>query len=602
MKGLFRTTLIFMLAVFLAFPVTVYATDRVVMVGGGRASLPLSDFMLDGEVFGKGDHWYVDNAVSASGDGKSWGYAFKTIQEAITAADDWDTIRVAIGLYYDEDAALNITQRGLKLFGMNKSGDIWGYTSIIARAEDHRVITVNANDVEIAGFAFVQDNAKAIIAVATTVSTYKTFIHHCYFGGTNVTYGVAGGIVPATTYDSVDVAVQNCTFYQNATGVDLNGTRCTIRSNVFMLAASDVAINVTQTGGSRPELRIIDNIIRGANSGDSGITFTGTPTEALFIMTGNEVINVATPVTAAKYTSWYDGNYWGLDDSLYHSSPSKNAGKTIYVDKGAGTTGLDGRCWKSAYLTITEGIAALADNDTIRIAEGFYTEAAELTITESNVKIIGSNSSGKTRGPCSFKTPTSAGPMLTIAVNANDVEISFISFIATSGHEAIQLGGAAAGYVWRTHIHDCSFFGDDTGTYAIGVYGATTTPAGGAFPDVAECVVENNHFYAWATAAICTYGTRMMNKGNAIFVPANGVGIVLGAGRPFAEVSDNKILGKASGDTGILITGDDDGSVLVYNNAVANCATNITNAVSDAGLVNNPGYLNGTAPGQIDPT
>jgi hypothetical protein len=164
------------------------------------------------------------------------------------------------------------------------------------------------------------------------------------------------------------------------------------------------------------------------------------------------------------------------------------------------------------------------------------------------------------------------------------------------------LGGAATGYVWRTHIHDCAFFGDDTGTYAIAVYGATTTPSAGNFPDVAECVVEDCFFYAWATAAICTYGTRIANKNNMIFVPVNGVGIVLGCGRPFSEISGNKIIGKASGDTGIKITGDDDGSTLVYNNACANLSVLITKTVSDAGLVNNPAYLDGTALAQCDPT
>jgi len=271
-----------------------------------------------------------------------------------------------------------------------------------------------------------------------------------------------------------------------------------------------------------------------------------------------------------------------------------------YVNKGNTSSG-NGKSWSKAFLTITEALAVAGDYDVIVIAHGFYTEAATLTVTQVGLKIIGLNSSGKTRGPCSFKTPTAAGPMLTIAVNANDVEIANISFIATSGQKGIQLGGAATGYVWRTHIHDCAFFGDNTGTYAIGNYGISTTPSGGAFPDVAECVVENCHFYAWATAAIATYGTRVMTRNNSLFVPASGVGIVLGCGRPFVEVSHNIINGTGT-CTGILITGDDDGSVIVYDNAIANCTTPFTKAISDAGLVCNKGYADGTAMVQHDPT
>ncbi|MDP2895883.1 MAG: right-handed parallel beta-helix repeat-containing protein [bacterium] len=46
-------------------------------------------------------HWYVDGSVSASGDGKSWGTAFKKIQEGIDAASDHDTVIVGEGSYVE---------------------------------------------------------------------------------------------------------------------------------------------------------------------------------------------------------------------------------------------------------------------------------------------------------------------------------------------------------------------------------------------------------------------------------------------------------------------------------------------------------------------
>jgi hypothetical protein len=47
--------------------------------------------------------WCVDGRVSASGDGRSWDKAFKTIQEGINRATDGDTVLVARDFVYDEN-------------------------------------------------------------------------------------------------------------------------------------------------------------------------------------------------------------------------------------------------------------------------------------------------------------------------------------------------------------------------------------------------------------------------------------------------------------------------------------------------------------------
>ncbi len=101
-----------------------------------------------------------------------------------------------------------------------------------------------------------------------------------------------------------------------------------------------------------------------------------------------------------------------IDNKLYaRNIPSGVIGKVWYVDKTNRTTSGNGKTWERAFTTVTAALAAAGTDDVILIGPGFYTEAATLTLTSSHarLKIIGVNSTGKTRGPVGLKTPTSAG-------------------------------------------------------------------------------------------------------------------------------------------------------------------------------------------------
>jgi hypothetical protein len=63
--------------------------------------------------------WYVDAAVAASGNGTSWGSAFKTIQEGLVAAASGETVEVAGGTYAE---SLATVRSGVTVAGATASG------------------------------------------------------------------------------------------------------------------------------------------------------------------------------------------------------------------------------------------------------------------------------------------------------------------------------------------------------------------------------------------------------------------------------------------------------------------------------------------------
>jgi hypothetical protein len=118
--------------------------------------------------------------------------------------------------------------------------------------------------------------------------------------------------------------------------------------------------------------------------------------------------------------------------------------------------------------------------------------------------------------------------------------------------------------------------------------------------------VDRCEFYNYASAGILLSGTRCKVTGSLFFIPADAIGIDIrdtGANRPDKLIANNMMIGSADGDTGIKIpaTEPTDGTLLVFNNCVTNCNTNITQDKSDAGVVNNPTYGDSAAPVVVDP-
>jgi hypothetical protein len=239
-----------------------------------------------------GDTWYVNGDKSASGNGKSWDRAFKTITEAITASSADDVIFVAPG-DYDEGAALAITQENLRIIG--PGNDARQQAMIWSNAASHHLMTINAHNVEIAGLGFTQTkDTYDCIQVSTTASYFKVWIHDCRFDG----YGQGEhGVHLGTTYDSPDNCIEWNKFraFQTA-AIYMYTTRGTCRHNYIATAAGAIGIHLPATGANRPENFVTDNDILGVNSTDTGITVAAVNAGTL-MLSRNHVCGAATSIS-----------------------------------------------------------------------------------------------------------------------------------------------------------------------------------------------------------------------------------------------------------------------------------------------------------------
>jgi len=269
-----------------------------------------------------------------------------------------------------------------------------------------------------------------------------------------------------------------------------------------------------------------------------------------------------------------------------------------YVDKNSGLSASgDGLSWDTAFLTLTEAVAAAGAYDTIFMGRGYYQEAAtiEIVSTQRGLKIFGVTTGGV---PTSngLSSATSADDILII--NADDVEIAGITFwCLTNGKNGIDIGEDYDGY--SNWIHDCCFLtgnaDNDKGEYGIKLNNTD---------DCVGTLIENNFFYFMSTAAIVSAATRCTIRNNIIYSNSIGIDVENAAGT-FAgtTILDNYILGRASGSTvGIKLAETSEGYVFVANNIITNFNTNITANMCESSIVNNQTAADAATYKQVDAT
>jgi len=258
-----------------------------------------------------GTVWYVNSNLSASGSGRSWETAFLTLLEAVTAADDYDTILIApASIQTIATAGITITQTGLRIFGANAN---WGLQASALKKSVGAtpMFIISADRVEIAGLCLSMRTAAVCIQIGTVANSgggiYQTYIHDCNIEGQTGTIGIAPY---DATVDPVNLVVKN-NFFRGftTTAIEANGTRDAYIGNYIVVAANDIGITYVKDGADRAYGIIADNYIVGAKSGDTGISFSGTPTAGTLMCVNNYVQNCNTPITQGKGDENFCMNY-----------------------------------------------------------------------------------------------------------------------------------------------------------------------------------------------------------------------------------------------------------------------------------------------------
>ena len=293
-------------------------SERVVTVGGNKATRPLSDFSM-GNYYGK--KWHVNNKKTVSGDGKSWDFPFITITEAVAVAAAGDIINIfGDGLtptQYTETVTPLVS--GLKFIANIENGVIWGGVT--------DALILNAVvDTFMTGIRFRPTSGYA--GVSMTGASNGTIIDCCRFQGTTGSkYGIKsdgaqsgvkirngchfvyfnaatcyGIFAPVGTSENASWEILDAMFHSNTYHLKANLRYSIVKGNTFagygLLAAGGQGaptkcIDFTPGSGSVGNNTVVGNFLGGAyttalyvssnanedwagNFGSAGVT-TGVP-------------------------------------------------------------------------------------------------------------------------------------------------------------------------------------------------------------------------------------------------------------------------------------------------------------------------------------
>lgn len=188
---------------------------------------------------------YVDDSITSSGVGTSWGACFKTLQEAITEANAGDEIIVGQGTYSPGSTRSST----FEIAGLTVRGGYAGYNATDPNARDiETYITTLSGDIDeddSGNWQDMDDNNYMIVSCTSSSTTeLDGFTIDGGYSDDYYYYGYGGGLYCSTSL-SYGLTVRNCTFTNNyaysgggamycddsSTGGTLNIYDCTFERN-----------------------------------------------------------------------------------------------------------------------------------------------------------------------------------------------------------------------------------------------------------------------------------------------------------------------------------------------------------------------------------
>ena len=227
-------------------------------------------------------YWFVDGDIAGSGAGGTWEDAYKTIQEAVTAASSGDVVFIAEKKItdftgdptsYAETIIIPATKPHLSLIGISRGLTQGGLPQIKPATTTTALLQIRAAGCLISNLGFNGANSTGGGIILdddySTKTAFGTTITGCHFKncvGTTATDSRTGGAINWTSAGNAwQVRIEGNRFYKNVGDVVLKGTSSTvpqdviIRDNIFSGPAANVDCNLYLAGGSGMNGVIIDS-------------------------------------------------------------------------------------------------------------------------------------------------------------------------------------------------------------------------------------------------------------------------------------------------------------------------------------------------------
>jgi len=337
---------------------------------------------------------------------------FNTIQAAIDAAADGDTIEIAAGTY-DETVDVN---KSLILLGANagvdaNDGDRGAETTLTKR------LTIRGNNtITVDGFKFFNNTlgVNNQTAVAVNGAGEYTVINSVFErnnGASNEELSAEGALairgIEISAASSGSILIANNLFTGAATNVWRNSSwnsAIYLNGSALLTVIQDNVFAVTRTALNLDDF---SNAVTVTGNDFTGyathISFGGTtPTAGSYTISGNNfgpagtvfnLSNVNANFRLDATNNTYSGKVpaamtmdelFALESTLWHKGKSNRNGFVRILDGHVFVTTESG--------TLAQAIAVADAGDTVNVAEGQYTLASTVSVSKANLTIAGSGS------------------------------------------------------------------------------------------------------------------------------------------------------------------------------------------------------------------